>query len=50
MAEAIRKEIDSYTQEMMRLAVEAPPNGTVMANREGEIVLVNRANRATFWL
>jgi two-component system, sensor histidine kinase PdtaS len=48
MSEPIRKENYSYTEEMMRLAVEASPNGMVMANKEGEIVLVNRATEILF--
>lgn len=36
------------TEEMMHLAVEASPNGMVMTNREGFIVLVNSATEKLF--
>lgn len=36
------------TEEMMRLAVEASPNGIIMANRDGEIVMVNAATEKLF--
>ncbi|PSJ16363.1 sensor histidine kinase [Nitrosomonas supralitoralis] len=36
------------TEEMMHLAVEASPNGIVMTNRDGEIVMVNAATERLF--
>lgn len=41
-------ELENYTEEMMRLAVEASPNGMIMTNRDGKIVLVNTATEKLF--
>lgn len=48
MSKAVKLENHSYTEEMLRLAVEAAPNGMIMTNRDGKIVLVNAATEELF--